>query len=168
MPVITNIVKNSQATNKYKSKNQSKMELNYFALYLRNYLRDHSFSNEDLEADIVNYNADNATQTFVNERKAGNSVHGATEVALENLFIGIGLSRIETAADILEEHFNDRIHIYEPMVVDFWSNKLAEDDSIWESLSKEGELGLNNKLVEEGKKGILLNRIDQFLTNHGV
>lgn len=144
------------------------MELDYFTLYLRNYLRDHSFSNEDLEADIVNCNADNATQTFVNERKAGNSVHGATEVALEDLFIGIGLSRIETAADILEEHFNDRIQIYEPKAVDSWSKKMAEDDSIWVSFSKEGELGLNEELVQEGKKGILLHRIDQFLTNHGV
>ena len=144
------------------------MELDYFTLYLRNYLRDHSFSNEDLEADIVNCNADNATQTFVNERKAGNSVHGATEVALEDLFIGIGLSRIETAADILEEHFNDRIQIYEPKAVDSWSKKMAEDDSICASFSKEGELGLNEELVQEGKKGILLHRIDQFLTNHGV
>ena len=74
-------MKKSQAANKYKLKNQSKMELNNFALYLRNYLRDHSFDNKDLEADIVKLNADNATQTFVNERKAGNSVHGATEVA---------------------------------------------------------------------------------------
>lgn len=144
------------------------MELDYFTLNLRNYLRDHGFSNEDLEADIVNINADTAARTYADERKAGNSVSGATELAQVNLFMGIGLSRIETAADILEEHFYDRIQIYEPLVVDLWSHKLAEDDSIWESFSKEGELGLNEELVEEGKKGILLNRIDQFLTNHGV
>lgn len=143
------------------------MELNYFTLYLRNYLRDHSFPHEDLEADIVKNNADTASDTYDTERKAGNTITGARELAFQDLFVGIGLSRMEASADILEEEFSDRIHILEPMVVDFWSQKLSEDDSIWESFHQDGELGLNQELVEEGK-GILITRIDQFLTTHGV
>lgn len=143
------------------------MELDYFTLYLRNYLRDHSFSEADLQAPIVKINADNAAQTYENERKAGNSVIGATELANADLFVGIGLSRLETASDLLEDHFEERIQSSEHMAFDFWSQKLAEDDSIWVSFHKEGELGLNEELVEEGKE-TLLHRIDQFLTTHGV
>ncbi len=143
------------------------MELDYFYLYLRNYLRDHSFDNDDLEDEIVKNNSEAATQTYSTEIKAGNNVSGATEVALIDLFVGIGLSRMETSADILEEHFSDRIQIFEPMVLDLWSQKLTEDESIWVSFHNEGELGLNKELVEEGK-GILITRIDQFLTTHGV
>lgn len=140
------------------------MELDYFTLYLRRYLRDHSFDTVEIESEIVSENAASAMQTYTDQRQAGNTDNGATEVALQDLFIGVGLSREETAAEILEEHFSDRILMRG--LLD-WSQKLKADDSIWESYHKEGELGLNEELVKEGKRE-LLNRIDQFLTNHGV
>ena len=143
------------------------MELDYFSLYLRYYLRDHGFREEELNADIVKINADNAAQTYENERKGGNSVCGATELANRDLFVGIGLSRLEAAADILEENFGDRVPFSQSDVFDFWTQKLAENDSLWDAYHKEGELGLNEDLVSEGKDD-LLHRIDQILISHGV
>lgn len=143
------------------------MELDYYTLYLRDYLRDHRFDPVEISSQLVKNNADTAAQTFEDYRKSGASVDGATEAALQDLFVGVGLSRIETAEDILEEEFSDRIHISEPLVLDFWTQELANDDRLWEDFEKEGELGLNQELVEEGM-GTLLNRIDQFLTTHGL
>ena len=143
------------------------MELDYFSLYLRRYLRDHSFSNEEIDSAIVGDNAATALQTYVDQRNAGNTDCGATEVALQDLFLRVGLSREEASSDILEEYFFDRIQMKEPLVFNFWTQQLKNDDSIWEPYHIDGELGLNEELVKEGKRE-LLNRIDQFLTNHGV
>ncbi len=143
------------------------MELDYFSLYLRNYLRDHGFEPAEISSQMVKDNADRAAQTFEDYRKSGASLDGATEAALKDLFIGIGISRAEKAADILEEEFSDRIHITESVVLDFWTQELANDELIWKDFSKEGELGLNQELVEEGN-GTLHGRIDQFLTTHGL
>lgn len=143
------------------------MELDYFYLYLRSYLRDHSFDTSDIESEIVGDNAASALQTYTDQVMAGNNNCGAMETALQDLFIGIGLSRDETAEDILEKHFRERINMEEPLVLEFWKQKLKEDVSIWDSFHIHGELGLNEELVRRGE-GTLLNRIDQFLSNHGV
>ncbi|MDE7432794.1 MAG: DUF1896 domain-containing protein [Lachnospiraceae bacterium] len=143
------------------------MELNYFSLYLRDYLRDHRFEPTEISSQLVKDNADRAAQTFEDYRKSGASLDGATDIALQDLFIGIGLSRAEKAADILEEEFSDRIIITEPTVFDFWTQELVSDESIWEDFYKEGELGLNQELIDEGNE-TLHDRIDQFLTNHGL
>ncbi len=143
------------------------MELDYYTLYLRDYLRDHRFEPVEISSQIVKINADRAAQTFEDYRKSGATLDGATEAALQDLFLGIGLSRVEKAEDILEEEFSDRIHIAEPAVLDFWTQELANNGLLWEDFYKEGELGLNQELVEEGEV-ILLDRIDQFLTNYGL
>lgn len=141
------------------------MELDYFSLYLRNYLRDHGFSQSELDSPIIAINADSAARTYEEYRKSGANVDGSNEAALGVLFIGVGLSKTEVATDMLEEEFKDRINIDEPMVLDFWSQKIADEKSIWDSLYKDGELGLNKELVDEGKD-LLLVRINQFLNSH--
>lgn len=143
------------------------MELDYFYLYLCDYLREHSFEPAEISSRMVKDNAKRASQVFADFRKAGASLDSANEEALKELTAGIGLSRAEMAADILEEEFSDRIHISMPEVLEFWTSVLADNDSIWESFHKEGELGLNEELVEE-RKGILYVRIDQFLSTYGL
>lgn len=143
------------------------MELDYFTLYLRDYLRDHRFEPSEISSQLVKDNAERAAQSFSDQRKAGASLDGATEVALQDLFVGIGLSKVEKASEMLEEEFSDRIHIKMPEVLDFWTQVLADDDSIWDSFHKKGELGLNEELVEEGK-GMLYDRIDQFFKTYGL
>lgn len=143
------------------------MELNYFTLYLRNYMRDHGFDSKEIESQIAKDNAETATLTYENYRKNGASVAGATEAALEDLFIGIGLSIMEVSEDILEKDFSERINITEPLVLDFWAQKMTEDKSIWESFYNTEGLGLNKELVE-ADKGKLHSRIDQFLKSHGL
>lgn len=143
------------------------MELDYFTLYLRRYMREHLFDQEDINSEKVKDNSEAAWMTWEAERKAGNSDIGATELAEQDLFVGIGLSREEAAQEMLEEYFSDRIQIDEPLVYNFWTQRLKEANSIWESFHVEGELGLNEELVEEGK-GKLITRIDQFLKDHGL
>lgn len=143
------------------------MELDNYKLYLQNYLREHDFDDETLFSDTVENNADSANTTFANMRKAGYSILGANELALKDLFVGIGASQRETARDYLEDWFMDRVKYNGYDSYDEWTEKVAKEDAIWEPYRIKDGLGLDEEMVEIHMNEIIC-EIDQFLTNHGI
>lgn len=143
------------------------MELDNYKLYLQNYLREHDFDDDTLFSDIVENNADSANTTFAIMRKAGYSYFGANELALKDLFVGIGASQKETARDFLEDWFMDRVKYNGYESYDEWTEKVANEDTIWETYRIKDGLGLDEEMVEIHINEII-SEIDQFLTNHGI
>ncbi|MCM1491079.1 MAG: DUF1896 domain-containing protein [Muribaculum sp.] len=143
------------------------MELDYFKLYLQNYLREHGFDDDVLFSDVVEDNADSANTTFANMRKAGYSYDGANELALKDLFIGIGSSQNEVSADYLEDWFRDRVMYDGFDSFNEWVEKLAKEDPIWKPYRIEEGIGLDEEMVETHKNEIIY-EIDQFLNSHGL
>lgn len=143
------------------------MELDNYKLYLQNYLREHDFDDETLFSDIVENNADFANTTFAKMRKAGYSYFGANELALKDLFTGIGASQTETSRDFLEDWFMDRVKYNGYDSYDEWVEKVSKEDAIWKPYRIEDGLGLDEEMVEIHMNEIIC-EIDQFLTNHGI
>ena len=143
------------------------MELDYFKMMLRSYLREHGFEPEDLESDIVASNADYANDTFESARRAGYSVDGSVELATQELHTGIGLSPREVFADLLINDFNDRLHVTDQMFLEFWIQKLSDCTSIIQEFSLKDGLGLDPAVLEESR-GRLRHRIDQYLRTNGL
>lgn len=141
--------------------------MDYFKLYLQNYMREHGFDYTDINSDFVQVRADIATQTFEDQRKAGNSVCGSEELAIRDLFTGVGESIWDTAYDLLEEKFSDRIEISYPMIHDFWTQKLKEYKELWRTYALKDGIGLNGELVDKNRVEII-EKINQFLTTHGL
>lgn len=143
------------------------MELDNYKLYLQNYLREHDFDDDTLFSEIVDDNADSANTTFARMRQAGYSPLGANELALKDLFVGIGASRKETARDFLEDWFMKRVKYDGYKSYDEWTYKVAKEDAIWNPYRIEDGLGLDEEMVEIHMNEII-SEIDQFLTNHGL
>lgn len=150
------------------------MEMDYFKQYLRNYLLDHGFDRKDIDSLTVKYNAERANDTFETMRRSGCSVDEAIELAIQDLFIGIGDSLRETVTEILldkdsdrEKKFSSRINVDDPDFLEYWLDRFSEQFAMFEDLQMEGGLGLDPKLLEE-KKEVLLQRMDKYLTIYGL
>lgn len=143
------------------------MELDYFKQYLRNYMRDHGFDTPDLTSDIVDINADNANNTFETARRSGSSVDEAIELGLQDLFVGIGDSYRETLSDILLDHFKTRVNVDDVDFLEYWIGRFSEQYAMFMDLKMERGIGLDPKALEE-KKEVLIQRMDKYLTIHGL
>lgn len=141
--------------------------MNYFKLYLQNYMRQHSFEPSEITSDFVTDRAESAAQTFESFRKSGASIVGAQEVAIRDLFAGVGESIWDTASDILEENFAKRIEIERPMIQDFWTQQLSDNKDIWTPYAMTGGVGLDEEKVKLHRNDIIA-EIDQFLISHGL
>lgn len=143
------------------------MEPDYFKNYLQSYLNDHGFDPDDLEAPIVQNNADNANDTFEKMRRAGHSVDEAIEIALQDLFIGIGESPREVLANILVNDYKKRIKVDDQQFLEYWIEEIKKQYVIMQEFRLKDGLGLDPQVLE-GSRGALIHRIDQYLNIHGL
>lgn len=143
------------------------MELDYFKLQLQSHLNDHGFEKGDLVSDIVNHNSENANNTFEQMRRAGHTVDEAIEIAVADLFTGIGLSPRETLAEILLANFSKRINVKDQIFLEFWIDRIQNQFLIMDEFRLENGLGLNPSVLDESK-GDFIHRIDQYLKANGL
>lgn len=143
------------------------MELDYFKLRLKSYLKEHGFDPEEIASSIVADNAEKANDTYEQSRRAGYSVDESIELATKDLFIGIGNSCREVFSEILLQKFNDRLNIKDQIFMEFWIGKLKEQHAIIQEFSLENGLGLDPRVLEESR-GDLIHRIDQYLKTNGL
>lgn len=153
------------------------MELDYFRIYLQTYLSDHGFDPEVMEEALVVNNIERANEEFETSRRNGYTVDGAMEVALQELFIGIGDSPREALSDILIDEFGSRIGLDKmkldsekgkldfQLILEFWIKRLSQN-VLTDFMLKDG-LGLDPDILEESRDK-LISRIDQHLNIHGI
>lgn len=154
------------------------MELDYFRIYLQTYLSDHGFEPEVMENPIVINNIERANEEFETARRNGYTVEGAIELALQQLFIGIGDSPREALSEILVDEFGSRIGLDESklkdergkidfqLLLEFWTNRLSKR-GVLSGFELENGIGLDHDILEESRD-IIFSRIDQHLNIHGI
>lgn len=142
-------------------------ELDYWYLYLYNYLRDHHFTQEELDSEIVASKADSAAECFSNARRNGYDYFGAKELSMQQLFCGIGDSVYEILADILEEDFSNDLDLSDAKWYDFWIRTLVENiPDLFEGV-EETDLGYVAESVESHRYE-LIGRIAIYLNSNGL
>lgn len=142
------------------------MELDYFKLRLISYLKEHGFEAEDLEAPIVENNAETAGDTFETMRRNGMAVDEALEFSTQDLFSRIGESPREVFANILIKNFKHRLLLKDQESLELWIRRLSDQFVILEEFRLKDGLGLDPKVLEESR-GDMIHRIDQYLNTHG-
>lgn len=155
------------------------MELDYFRTYLLTYLSDHGFEPEMMENPVVTGNIERANEEFEVARRNGYSVPGAVELALQQLFVGIGDSPREALSEILIDDFGSRLGLTDSkqeselgqidfqLILEFWIKRLSENPSVMQGFEMESGIGLDPDILEESRDK-LISRIDQHLNIHGI
>ena len=100
-------------------------DLDYYALYLRQYLKEHRFP--EYEDDLlIEARAEKATDTLIASRLAGDEYVISSEKALATLLEGFAMSHYEFVRDILLEEFTDDIPL-DDRSLEFWTYTLLEE-----------------------------------------
>lgn len=140
-------------------------DLDYYALYLRQYLKDHRFPEweDDL---LIEAKAEQATDTFVASRLAGDEYVISSEKALATLLDGFEMSNYEFIQEILLEEFIDDIPL-DDRSLEFWTYTMLEElapEFKGMTLSKE-YLATNEGAVF---KLTVIGRISLYLEENGL
>lgn len=141
------------------------MEMNYFSLYLKAHMADHGFEESEISSTKVLDNVLNAESIFEESRRNGYDVEGAKELAMAELFQGIGMSKRETMSEIILTNFQDKIHVDSPEILDFWVERLSESPYIVSLLSKDGGIGFDPNKLDENIVPVV-DFINEYISNH--
>lgn len=100
-------------------------DLDYYALYLRQYLKDHRFPEweDDL---LIEAKAEQATDTFVTSRLAGDEYVISFEKAIATLLDGFEISNYEFIQEILLDEFTNDIPL-DDRSLEFWTYTMLEE-----------------------------------------
>lgn len=101
------------------------LDLDYYNLYLRNYLAEHRFpeAEDDL---LIAARAEQALDAFVESRLAGGEIYIASEKAMDTLYAGFEMSHYDFVSNILLEEFSDRISLEDEAVL-FWTRHFLSE-----------------------------------------
>lgn len=100
-------------------------DLDYYTLFLRNYLNEHHFPEADDDLFITS-RADRTYDIFVASRLAGDEYVVATEKAMETLYAGLEMSPYDFVSTILIDEFTDNISL-EDESVEFWTYTFLDE-----------------------------------------
>lgn len=99
-------------------------DLDYYNLYLRQYLMTHHFPEADDDI-LIGIRAEAASDEYVASRLAGDDIITSSEKALDRLLEGFEISPYELVGNILADEFDDHIPV-DDYSLDFWTNTLLE------------------------------------------
>ena len=83
-------------------------ELDYYELYLLDYLRQHKFSQQH-DRDFIRTRADEAAETYEQERRNGHSMDQAQELAMTALTKGLHYSQYDILLDVIDTEFEKSV-----------------------------------------------------------
>jgi len=83
-------------------------ELDYYELYLLDYLRQHKFSQQH-DRDFIRTRADEAAETYEQERRNGHSTDQAQELAMAALTKGLHYSQYDILLDVINTEFEKSV-----------------------------------------------------------
>ena len=83
-------------------------ELDYYELYLLDYLRQHKFSQQH-DRDFIRTRADEAAETYEQERRNGHSTDQAQELAMAALTKGLHYSQYDILLDVINIEFEKSV-----------------------------------------------------------
>ena len=83
-------------------------ELDYYGLYLTGYLRQHKFPQQH-DRDFIRTRADEAADTYEQERRNGLSPAGAQELAMSALTKGLHYSQYDILLSVIDTEFEKSV-----------------------------------------------------------
>ena len=83
-------------------------ELDYYELYLLDYLRQHKFSQQH-DRDFIRTRADEAAETYEQERRNSHSTDQAQELAMAALTKGLHYSQYDILLDVIDTEFEKSV-----------------------------------------------------------
>ena len=83
-------------------------ELDYYELYLLDYLRQHKFPQQH-DRDLIRTRADEAAETYEQERRNGHSTDQAQELAMAALTKGLHYSQYDILLDVIDTEFEKSV-----------------------------------------------------------
>ena len=83
-------------------------ELDYYELYLLDYLRQHRFSQQH-DRDFIRTRADEAAETYEQERRNGHTSDQAQELAMSALTKGLHYSQYDILLDVIDTEFEKSV-----------------------------------------------------------
>lgn len=83
-------------------------ELDYYELYLLDYLRQHKFPQQH-DHDFIRIRADEAAETYEQERRNGHSTDQAQELAMAALTKGLHYSQYDILQDVIDTEFEKSV-----------------------------------------------------------
>lgn len=100
-------------------------DLDYYNLFLRQYLKVHHFpeAEDDL---LIAARAEAAADIYVESRLAGDEVYVSSEKAIDRLLDGFEISSYEFVSGILADEFSDHIPLDEQSL-DFWTKTMLDE-----------------------------------------
>ena len=90
------------------SKKTTKKELDYYELYLLDYLRQHRFPQQH-DRDFIKQRADEAAETYEQERRNGHSTDQAQELAMAVLTKGLHYSQYDILLNVIDTEFEKSV-----------------------------------------------------------
>lgn len=100
-------------------------DLDYYNLFLRQYLMTHHFPEAEDDMLIATC-AEAAADTYVESRLAGDEVYVSSEKAIDRLLDGFEISPYEFVSGILADEFSDHISLDEQSL-DFWTKTMLDE-----------------------------------------
>ena len=91
-----------------KKKTNNTRELDYYELYLLDYLRQHRFFQQH-DRDFIRTRADEASETYEQERRNGHSTTGAQELAMAALTKGLHYSQYDILLGVIDSEFEKSV-----------------------------------------------------------
>ena len=90
------------------SKRTTTRELDYYGLYLLDYLRQHKFPQQH-DRDFIRQRADEAAETYEQERRNGHTTDQAQELAMSALTKGLHYSQYDILLGVIDTEFEKSI-----------------------------------------------------------
>ena len=90
------------------SKKTTTRELDYYELYLLDYLRQHKFPQQH-DRDFIRQRADEAAETYEQERRNGHTTDQAQELAMSVLTKGLHYSQYDILLGVIDTEFEKSV-----------------------------------------------------------
>lgn len=140
-------------------------DLDYYNLFLRNYLSEHRFPEADDDTFIA-IRAEKAYDVFVASRLAGDEYYISSEKAMAALYEGLEISAYDFVSEILMDEFTDQISLEEESI-EFWTYTFLEE------LAPEFKgIELSNEWLDTSEGAvfrlIIIGRITLFFEKYGL
>lgn len=90
------------------SKRTTTRELDYYGLYLLDYLRQHKFPQQH-DRDFIRQRADEAAETYEQERRNGHTTDQAQELAMSALTKGLHYSQYDILLGVIDTEFEKSV-----------------------------------------------------------
>lgn len=142
-------------------------ELDYFKMYLTEYLDKNNFVLGDEDYKAADSLAESAAEIFEDSAANGETIVSAIDIAINSMFTQVGSSGRQLVMDVIAEEFPDLISFDTDLelgeAADFFIENIPD---LFENI-EECEFGYSNEDIDLTKT-ILAGRLQIYLESHGI